>query len=159
MQGTRVMRGLHVLLVPMFLGLGSTALAADPNQASEPVSPKVVYNESSIDDLLLNRESYIYSAYGRRDPFGSLVKGKYAKSENGELLDVGELTLVGTMWGDEDKFAVVQDKRDRSHVLREGDKVVNGRVIEITQKTLTVQHYFFGETANVTIYMEEGEDQ
>jgi hypothetical protein len=157
MQGKLVMRGTRLLLLPVLFGAVSAVLAADPNQASEPVSPKVVQDENSIDDLLLNRESYIYSAYGRRDPFGSLIKGKYARSENGALLDIGELSLVGTMWGDEDKFAVVQDKRNRSHVLREGDKVVNGRVIEITQKALTVQHYFFGETANVTIYMEEGE--
>jgi len=129
-------------------------LAADTNK-QEP-APAPVAGDSDSDDLLLNREQYFYSSFGRRDPFGSLLKGKFAAVENGDLLDVGELTLVGVVWGEEDKFAVVQDSRDHTHVLREGDKVVNGRVLTITQNSVTVQHFFFGETANVTITMNEG---
>lgn len=130
--------------------------AADQGQGSAPQSQTTV-KDADFEDLLINRERYFYSSYGRRDPFGSLIKGKFAKTEAGDLLDVGELTMVGSVWGDGDTFAVVQDSRDHSHILRVGDKVVNGRVIEITETSLTVQHYFFGETANVTIYMQEGE--
>jgi len=129
-------------------------VAADTNR--QPPVPVQTMQEKDADDLLLNREQYFYSSFGRRDPFGSLLKGKFAAVENGDLLDVGELSLVGVVWGEEDKFAVVQDSRDHTHVLREGDKVVNGRVLTITQNTVTVQHYFFGETANVTITMNEG---
>ena len=66
------------------------------------------------------------------------------------------MTLVGVVWGDDDKFCIVEDKRGHSHVMREGDRIVNGKVVEITRTSLRVQHYFFGETANVTIYMNEG---
>ena len=138
------------LLVP------AAVQAADQGQGSAPQS-QTKMQENDYEDLLINRERYFYSSFGRRDPFGSLIKGKFAKSEAGDLLDVGELVMVGSVWGEGDTFAVVQDSRDRSHILRVGDKVVNGRVIEITETSLTVQHYFFGETANVTIYMEEGE--
>ena len=139
-----------VLLAPVALE------AADQEQGTEPQTQPQV-QASDYEELLLNREKYFYSSFGRRDPFGSLIRGKFAKSEAGELLDVGELVMVGSVWGEGDSFAVVQDSRDRSHVLRVGDKVVNGRVLEITESSLTVQHYFFGETANVTIYMEKGE--
>jgi hypothetical protein len=130
--------------------------AADEAQSSAPQTKPSV-SDADYEELLLNREKYFYSAFGRRDPFGSLIKGKFAKSGAGDLLDIGELSLVGSVWGETDTFAVVQDSRNRSHMLRVGDKVVNGRVLEITESSLTVQHYFFGETANVTIYMEEGE--
>lgn len=148
-------------LIGFLLATALTApvAAAPPGDepASAPPTPEEIAPQGqSTDDLLLNREQYFYSSFGRRDPFGSLLKGKYARTEDQDLLDVGELTLVGVVWGDEDKFAVVEDKRDNSHVLREGDRVVNGKVIEISRTSLTVQHFFFGETANVTITMNGG---
>lgn len=133
-------------------------LADGPKGEPADESGTVLIQKSEMDDLLLNREQYFYSGFGRRDPFGSLIKGKFASTGEGDLLDIGGLALVGVVWGDDDKFGVVQDKREHSHVLREGDRVVNGRVISISRNSLTVQHYFFGETANVTIYMNEGED-
>jgi len=148
----------HVWIPALILVLTSAApgRAADPNKAAGSVSEQEIAEES-MDDLLLNRERYFYSSFGRRDPFGSLVKGKYARKEAGDLLDIGELAMVGVVWGEADKFCVVQDSRDHSHILREGDKVVNGRVVEITRMSLTVAHYFFGETTNVTIYLQESE--
>ena len=105
----------------------------------------------------MSRETYCYSSFGRRDPFASLLAGKFASTGEGDLLDVGEMTLVGVVWGDDDKFGMLQDSRGRAHVLRVGDRVVNGKVIEITRDSLTVQHSFFGETANITIHMSQGD--
>lgn len=155
------MRAKHIGWVwslAMLVAVGAPVFAADSDRETGAGSEEIVIRKSEMDDLLINREQYFYSSFGRRDPFGSLIKGRFASTGEGDLLDVGELMLVGVVWGDEDKFAVVQDKRDHSHVLREGDRVVNGRVISISENSLTVQHYFFGETANVTIYMNEGED-
>lgn len=108
------------------------------------------------DDLLMRRERYFYSSFARRDPFGSLISGNFASTNENDLLDIGEISLVGVVWGGQDKFAVVQDQRKHVHVLREGDRVVNGKVIKVTRTSLTAQHYFFGETANVTIQMKQG---
>lgn len=144
-----------LVLVAATLVAGAAA-AAPPDPETVPGQGEVVRQGRAIDDLLLNREQYFYSSFGRRDPFGSLLKGRFARTENSDLLDVGELTLVGVVWGDDDKFCIVEDKRGHSHVMREGDRVVNGKVVEITRTSLRVQHYFFGETANVTIYMNEG---
>ena len=125
----------------------SESLVTAPDSAGAPGS----------DDLLMHRERYFYSSFARRDPFASLVSGEFAATNEDDLLDIGELTLVGVVWGRDDRFGVVQDLRKRVHVLRVGDRVVNGKVIEVTQTSLTVQHYFFGETANVTIHMSQGE--
>ncbi|NNF06262.1 MAG: hypothetical protein HKN21_05845 [Candidatus Eisenbacteria bacterium] len=149
------------ILLGLCLLMATPVLAAGPTDTppeSKQVEAEPVPTGQAIDDLLLNREQYFYSSFGRLDPFGSLLKGKFARSQNGDLLDVGELELKGVVWGNEDKFAVVEDKREHSHILREGDRVVNGRITRITQSSMTVAHYFFGETSSVTIYMkEEGE--
>jgi hypothetical protein len=145
----------------MLLALGAfiagSAVAAPPTEgAGADDAGPAVREETSGDDLLTRRERYFYSSFARRDPFGSLVSGSFARTMGGDLLDIGELTLVGVVWGTDDRFAVVQDRRDHVHVLREGDRVVNGKVIKVEKTSLTAQHYFFGETANVTIHMNLG---
>ena len=133
------------------------AVAAPTPEGAGAVPDSSLKGTPSTDDLLMHRERYFYASFARRDPFASLVSGEFAATNEDDLLDIGELTLVGVVWGRDDRFGVVQDSRKRVHVLRVGDRVVNGKVIEVTQTTLTVQHYFFGETANVTIHMSQGE--
>jgi hypothetical protein len=141
--------------------LAAAAAAAPPpaeatgskvEEAPAPAAPS-----APADDVIMQRERYFYSSFARRDPFASLLSGDFAAASGSDLLDVGEITLVGVVWGQDDKFAVVQDVRKHVHVLRVGDRVVNGKVIKVTKTSLTVQHYFFGETANVTIQMSQGE--
>ncbi len=138
-------------------GAGNDTGAAVDRTAPAPPDSIRQQAAAPADELLMSRERYFYSSFARRDPFASLLKGKFASTGEGDLLDVGELSLVGVVWGENDKFAVVQDKRNNVHTLRVGDRVVNGKVTEITRTSLTVQHYFFGETANVTIQISEGE--
>lgn len=153
MRARHFLTGLAMAAICLWTG----AAQAAPPAASGAGSATPVLGERPSDDLTVSRERYFYSSFARRDPFASLLKGKFASTGEGDILDVGEITLVGVVWGENDKFAVVQDKRNNVHTLRVGDRVVNGKVIEITQTTLTVQHYFFGETANVTLQINEGE--
>ena len=137
-------------------GLGRADAAPTPEGAGA-VPDSSLKGVPTTDDLLMHRERSVYASCARRDPFASLVSGEFAATNEDDLMDIGELTLVGVVWGRDDRFGVVQDSRKRVHVLRVGDRVVNGKVIEVTQTSLTVQHYFFGETANVTIHMSQGE--
>lgn len=132
-------------------------LAAPPAAGGAGSQDQPAVSSETEDDLVISREHYFYSSFARRDPFASLLKGRFSSTGEGDLLDIGELILVGVIWGGNEKFAVVEDKRGNVHTLREGDRVVNGKVIKITRTDLTVQHYFFGETANVTIQINEGE--
>ena len=151
--------GLLILGLFLALSLAGAETPAPEAETEKSTEGASVVSEQDVptDDLLTRREKYFYSSFARRDPFASLITGRFAASGAGDLLDIGELSLVGVVWGDDDKFAVVQDQRERVHVLREGDRVVNGKVIQVDSSSLTVQHYFFGETANVTIYLEQGE--
>jgi hypothetical protein len=155
---------LSIVAILLVTNWVATAQAAAPPEGagaalpeSVAVAPDSAGTVAGTDDLLMHRERYFYSSFARRDPFASLVDGEFAATNEDDLLDIGELKLVGVVWGREDRFGVVQDLRKRVHVLRVGDRVVNGKVIEVTQTSLTVAHYFFGETANVTIHMSQGE--
>jgi hypothetical protein len=131
--------------------------APPPPEATGAKAAETTTNRTPDDDVIMRRERYFYSSFARRDPFASLISGSFAATTGNDLLDIGEISLVGVVWGEDDKFAVVQDVRKHVHVLRVGDRVVNGTVVKVTKTSLTVQHYFFGETANVTIQMSQGE--
>lgn len=134
--------------VPVAPGVGSIAASDE--------APKVLDANT-----LFQREQYVYQAAGRRDPFQSLIDGKYeSQSGDGSLVDVGDIHLVGIMWGSSDKFALVEDSRGRGFVLRVGDPVVNGYIAGISKTELQVVQNSFGDSQTVTIQLkskEEGE--
>lgn len=158
----RFLIGASVLALGLWLAAAAAAApppadAAGAKVEEAPATAAPSAPSAQDDNVLMRREKYFYSSFARRDPFASLLSGDFAATSGSDLLDVGEITLVGVVWGQDDKFAVVQDMRKHVHVLRVGDRVVNGKVIKVTKTSLTVQHYFFGETANVTIQMSQGE--
>ncbi len=107
---------------------------------------------------LFQREQYTYAAAGRRDPFQSLIDGKFqSQSGDGALVDVGDLHLVGIMWGSSDKFALVEDSRGRGFVLRVGDPVMNGYISGISKTELQVVQNAFGDSQTVTIQLKSKE--
>ncbi|HYQ95494.1 MAG TPA: hypothetical protein VER38_00615, partial [Candidatus Eisenbacteria bacterium] len=96
--------------------------AAVPGQAPAPAAPigSVLSGEipKSVDaSVLFARERYEYIGGGRRDPFQSLLDGRFqTQTMDGSLVDVGDIHLVGIMWGSSDKFALVEDSRGRGYV-------------------------------------------
>lgn len=152
----RFLIGAMILAAGMCRPVTPATAAPPPPEAAGAKAAETV-SRAPDEDVLMRRERYFYSSFARRDPFASLISGSFAATTGNDLLDVGEISLVGVVWGEDDKFAVVQDVRKHVHVLRVGDRVVNGKVIKVTKTSLTVQHYFFGETANVTIQMSQGE--
>jgi len=115
----------------------------------------------SIDaSVLFAREHYQYIPGDRRDPFQSLLDGRYQTSTaDGSLVDVGDIHLVGIMWGTSDKFALVEDSRGRGFVLRVGDPVVNGYIAGIGKDELQVVQNAFGESQTLSIRLQTKEGE
>ena len=108
--------------------------------------------------VLFAREQYLYTSGDRRDPFLSLLDGKYqSASGDGALVDVGDIHLVGIMWGSADKYALVEDSRGRGFVLRVGDPVVNGYIAGITKSEIQVVQNAFGESQTLSIQLKPKE--
>lgn len=97
--------------------------------------------------------TYQYNALGRRDPFQSLIGGGFVGDDVGGDAppDVGGLKVVGIVWGTSDKFALVEDARGNSMVLRQGDKIMNGVVQGLKRDAMVVHLTVDGLSQTVTI--------
>ncbi len=94
---------------------------------------------------------YQYNAIGRRDPFLPLVDGFIPATEGGNApVDVGGIKVVGIVWG-ANSFALVEDGRGNSLILRRGDKVMNGYVEEMRRDAMVAKLTLDGQTQSVVI--------
>ncbi|HEY2956219.1 MAG TPA: hypothetical protein VGK89_13355 [Candidatus Eisenbacteria bacterium] len=105
--------------------------------------------------------TYQYNALGRRDPFQPMVGGDFVGADVGgdAPVDVGGMTVVGIVWGTEDKFAMVEDGRGQSLVLRVGDKVMNGVVTGLRRDAVLVKLTTDGQAQTVAIPLTRKGDQ
>jgi hypothetical protein len=141
-------------------GAGAVQAGAVPGEVAPLAGAPVVAGETprSVDaSVLFAREQYVYTSAERRDPFLSLLDGKFQGQGDGSLVDVGDIHLVGIMWGSSDKFALVEDSRGRGYVLRVGDPVVNGYISGITKSEIQVVQNAFGDTQMLSIQLKPKE--
>lgn len=147
------------VLAPPQTAAGTASIAA---QLATPVPGAAragigVETPQALDSgVLFAREQYIYSSGDRRDPFQSLLDGRFQTADDA-LVDVGDIHLVGIMWGVADKFALVEDSRGRGYVLRVGDPVVNGYISGISRTELQVVQNAFGDSQSISIQLKPKE--
>ena len=105
--------------------------------------------------------AYQYNALGRRDPFVPMAGGTFVGDDMGGDAppDVGGIKIVGIVWGASDKFALVEDARGTSRVLRAGDKVMNGVVETLKRDAVVVKMTVDGQTETVAIPLTRKGDQ
>jgi hypothetical protein len=104
--------------------------------------------------------TYQYNAIGRRDPFQSLISGEFlGHNEGGDAPpDPGGMKVVGIVWGATDQFAMVEDARGNSHVLRKGDKLQNGVVEGLRRDAVVIVVTADGQSQQVVIpFVRKGE--
>ena len=106
-------------------------------------------------DSVLGRQHFYYASLGRRDPFASLISGDFEDSGPDGLVDIDQVKLVGVMWGDTDRFALVEDVEGYSYILRVGDRVRYGSVTELGENRLVATIHFFGMTRTVVLALEK----
>jgi hypothetical protein len=144
--------------VPGTATRAGTGASAQALSLSAPAGVATETPKSLDASVLFAREQYVYTSGNRRDPFLSLLDGKFlSQSGDGSLVDVGDMHLVGIMWGASDKFALVEDSRGRGFVLRVGDPVVNGYISGISKSEIQVVQNAFGETQSLAIQLKPKE--
>jgi hypothetical protein len=113
------------------------------------VRPSLIQALANVEEQV----TYQYNALGRRDPFQAMVGGEFVGEDVGgdAPVDVGGMTVVGIVWGADDKFALAEDGRGNSLVLRPGDKVMNGVVESLKRDAVVVRLTMDGQTQSVTI--------
>ncbi|RLG11321.1 hypothetical protein DRN73_05680 [Candidatus Pacearchaeota archaeon] len=81
---------------------------------------------------------YIYDGDVYPDPFEP-------KEEIGlSGLDFSNITLVGVVWGEGGKIAIVKDQIGKFYFLHEGDQIRNGIVYEIREKEVIFEISEYG---------------
>ena len=82
---------------------------------------------SALDVLYEDRVTY--SSFGRRDPFVE-IKGLVE-----EGINIDQVELVGIIWEAEEPVAILVETKNPSvsYTIKEGDKIMNGKVLKITQ--------------------------
>ncbi len=93
-----------------------------------------------------------------RDPFVSLVSGTFEGEESTPIFDVGELRLVGVLWGQTDRFALVENVSGKGTALRAGDRLVNGYVDSITPTSLTLVETGPRGSRKIILHMKEDDN-
>lgn len=133
-------------------GAGAPVVTAVPQPSQAPGA-----GLAHIDEHL----TYQYNALGRRDPFQSLVDGAFVGADVGGDAppDPGGIKVVGIVWGSTDQFALVEDVRGNSFVLRKGDKVQNGYVESLKRDAIVVTITSENQSQSVEIPLERKGDQ
>jgi len=124
--------------------------------AVTPDAPRASPQLARLDEHV----TYQYNQTGRRDPFSSLITGEYVgKDEGGDApLETGGMRIVGIVWGATDQFAMVEDVKGNSFVLRKGDKVQNGYVEALRRDAVVLNVTADGQSQSVVIpFVRKGE--
>ena len=147
------------LTIAVLLGLlvAAPVVAADDDAGDQDVG-SVSPSQISRDRInAIRANEFFYQSYGKADPFGVLVAGDFEKSTANELVDMNSARLVGVMWGQDDKFALVEDGEGFGYILRVGDRVRHGRVVSIRKNSLTARVTLYGITNKVVLKLENTE--
>ena len=68
-------------------------------------------------------------------------------------IELGRVELVGVVKGDLDRFALLEDDKGFSYILRIGDRVRNGSVVAIGDDSMVARVTNFGQTRKVTLHL------
>jgi len=132
-------------------------IGASDTTAQAPVQAQTPSDEAETRIRSIRRNEYFYQSYGRMDPFRALVTGKYEPAPNVDIVDINAATLVGVMWGANDKFALLEDGYGNGFILRVGDRVRNGRLVSISEDSVVASISLYGITSRVILRLEKRE--
>lgn len=143
------------MLLLLLAGLVASGVAVAQEEEAEAPPPQV-----SIDEILAAEEEmlagigYSYDAGDRRDPFKSLLQAREPAELRGPRpegipgLLIDEIDLTGIFVTPEGPVAqVVSPEQDRSYLLREGDQLYDGDVVQISQDSVVFKQILDDPTA------------
>ena len=117
---------------------------AAPPPAAAPATPQPPPPQGSAASQPPPPESYTYHADGRRDPFQSLIgtgSDLNLTSRRGEGpsgLTLGEISVRGIMQSRGSLVAMIQGPDNKTYIVHQGDKLLDGTIKTITPQGLIV---------------------
>ena len=135
-----------VVLAPISVRTQSPAPATPAAQSQAPAKP-APQGQSTAPPLAEKpspQETYTYRSEGRRDPFLNLVgagtdRGLTSrKGEGPSGLTVGEISVRGIMQSRGALVAMIQGPDNKTYIVHQGDKLLDGTIKTITPQGLVV---------------------
>jgi len=115
---------------------------------------KPTKTKGTLADRFPKRKVVKYESWGRVDPFSVLVDRAKAGSKPGEIPDVETLRLVGVLNGMEGSSALLEDLEGYGYILKDGDPVKNGYVVQIGESKVIFQIKEYGWSRTIALKME-----
>lgn len=109
-----------------------------------------------MDEILLTPEPYVYQSVARRDPFVSLVSADYLAEHTEEAVNLADFTVRGILWGERDRFALIEGSDGSSHILREGERLGAYTVSRIEPEAILVYISEYGVGRTERLALTEG---
>jgi len=132
--------------------------AANKEKKEEGVEVEEETDSTIIDSLenigeALNWVRAFYSDRGNPDPFAPLLIGSESHEKK---LNVDLAELSGIIWV-KDKYLAIVKEGTRGFVLKEGDLVVGGKVLNVTDSSISFLLTKFGEQTKITLSLKNQE--
>jgi Tfp pilus assembly protein PilP len=121
-------------------GAQSTAASTPPPAAAGPVATAPVPDTAPKP---VTPEGYVYDPAGRRDPFTNLLGGGNGpmsrKGEGPSGIAVAEISVRGVMQSRSGLIAMVQGPDNKTYIVHQGDKLLDGSIKTITAQGLIIE--------------------
>lgn len=114
------------------------------------------FSAAVLGDLLLSPEPYYYETAGRRDLFESLISEGFRDANPDPKMVSRELQVVGILWGENDRFALLESGEGKSLILREGDALGDGTVARILPDRVIVHITEYGTSRTRILPVVQG---
>jgi hypothetical protein len=152
------MRALLIaLLLAATVPLSGDGVAwADQEETASAPTDSLMMDVGEVLDDFRTPEPYLYQSAGTRDPFASLIQGWNAGVLREGLPGIEELIVVGILWAEHDRFALVETERGQNLVLRQGDQIRNGEVVEVLPDGVIVRFSHYGVVSTVVLPVVTG---
>jgi hypothetical protein len=126
--------------------------SANEEEGEEKMDSTIIDSLENIGEAL-NWIRAFYSDRGNPDPFVPLLTGGEGQEKK---LNVDLAELSGIIWV-KDKYLAIVKEGNRGYVLKDGDMVVGGKVISVTDSSITFLLRKFGEQTKVTLSLKKQE--
>jgi len=126
--------------------------SANEEKSEEEIDSAMIDSLENIGEAL-NWIRAFYSDRGNPDPFAPLLTGSEGQETK---LNVDLAELSGIIWV-KDKYLAIVKEGNRGFVLKEGDLVVGGKVLNVTDSSISFLLRKFGEQTKVTLSLKKQE--
>lgn len=149
-----------IIPVCLLIFFSSCSRGTQEKQPAVAPSKKVVEEKKQVEPekaVQVEKKEYAYVPEGKRDPFKPFISQQpVAKARELPLTplqryDISQLKVVGIMWGEKGRYALIEDAEGKGYVVYPGTLVGKngGKVVKILQDEVIIEERYtdvFGET-------------